>query len=210
MRVIVVEDQRLFRQLVVKMCAERFDVVGEAASGGEALAICREERPDLLFLDLKIPAPDGVTVAETLIKEQPALRVLAVSAKLDTVTVFRLLQSGVHGYVSKYDDDLPCIGEALSALARGQPYFSQAFDQVQAELKRDPEAFYKILSERELELLPLFSEGFDDQNVAARLGLSAATVRWHRRNIMKKLEIHATPDLMRYGIQHGFWDPGRV
>ncbi|MBK1858697.1 response regulator transcription factor [Cerasicoccus arenae] len=207
MRIVVVEDQRLFRQLIVKMCSERFQVVGEAETGTDALRICREQEPDLLLMDIQIPKPDGITVAETLLEELPSLRVLALSAKLDSVTVFRLLKSGVHGFVSKFSDQLDTVMIAVEAIYNGEPYFSDAFDQVKAEIKKDPLAYYKILSNKELELLPLFSKGLDDSTVSGMINLSAKTVRWHRRNIMKKLEIHASTDLMRYGITHGFWDP---
>ncbi len=207
MKVLVVEDQAIFRQLLVKLCSERFEVIGDAGDGETALTICRELKPELLLLDIRIPEPDGITVAETLLKENPSLRILALSAKMDTVTVFRLLQSGVHGYVSKYTDRLDTILEALEALENGEPYFTESFEQVRQEIKRDPLAFYKILSNKELELLPLYSKGFDDQAIADITNLSPKTVRWHRRNIMQKLELHASTELMRYGIEQGFWDP---
>ncbi|MEO0794657.1 MAG: response regulator transcription factor [Verrucomicrobiota bacterium] len=206
MNIVVVEDQSLFRQLMVKMCAERYNVVGEASDGQQALDVCRELKPDVVLLDIRIPEPDGISVAQTLLEEQPTLRILAVSAKMDTVTVFRLLKSGVHGYVNKFSDQLDTVMDALENLSRGEPYFSESFDQVKNEIKRDPMAFYKILSNKELELLPLFSKGLDDEAIGIKYKLSANTVRWHRRNIMKKLEIHATTELMRYGIAHGFWD----
>ncbi|WP_309399462.1 response regulator transcription factor [Cerasicoccus maritimus] len=206
MNVIVVEDQSLFRQLIVKMCSEKFNVVGEAGSGQEALDICRETKPDILLLDIRIPEPDGISVAETLIEEQSSLRVLAVSAKLDSVTVFRLLKSGVHGYVNKFSDELDTVMRAMDAIARGEPYFSESFAQVKEEIRKNPLAFHKILSNKELELLPMFSKGLDDGTIGQLVTLSDKTVRWHRRNVMKKLELHATTELMRYGIAQGFWD----
>lgn len=206
MRVVVVEDQSLFRQLIVKMCSEKYEVVGEAGSGQEALDICRATQPEILLLDIRIPEPDGISVAETLIEEQSSLRVLALSAKLDSVTVFRLLKSGVHGYVNKFNDELETVMDALDAISRGEPYFSESFSQVRDEIRKNPLAFHKILSNKELELLPLFSKGLDDGTIGVMINLSDKTVRWHRRNIMKKLELHATTELMRYGIAQGFWD----
>ena len=207
MNIVVVEDQSLFRQFLVKICSEHHTVVGEANNGQEALEACRIHQPDALLLDIRIPEPDGITVAETLIKEQHKLRVLAISAKMDEVTVFRLLKSGVHGYVSKLNDQLDTVIEALDAISRGDLYFSESFDLVKSAIKRDPLAFYKIFSDKELELLPLFSKGLDDESIAMLINLKASTIRWHRRNVMKKLEIHATTELMRYGISRGFWDP---
>ncbi|WP_309384516.1 response regulator transcription factor [Cerasicoccus frondis] len=206
MNVVVVEDQSLFRQLIVKMCSERFNVVGEAGTGQEALDVCRATRPDILLLDIRMPEPDGITVAETLIEEQSSLRILAVSAKLDSVTVFRLLKSGVHGYVNKFSDELNTVMDAMDAIARGEPYFSESFAQVKEEIRKNPLAFHKILSNKELELLPMLSKGLDDGTIGQIVNLSDKTVRWHRRNIMKKLELHATTELMRYGISQGFWD----
>ncbi|WOO39859.1 response regulator transcription factor [Rubellicoccus peritrichatus] len=210
MEIVVVEDHTLFRQMLIKLCNEDYNVVGEAADGGEALSVCRKKKPEVVIMDIMIPEPDGIDVTKILLKEQPGIRVLALSGHIDTFTVYRLLKSGVLGYVNKMSEPIEVVQEAIKTVAEGKPYFTKQFAEVRDDLKQDPSSFQRILSDRELELLPLFSRGLDNNAISDEVGLKPSTVLWHRRNIMKKLQIHATTELMRYGIKNGFWHPETV
>lgn len=207
MRLVILEDQALVRRMLVNMCQAHYDVVGDVENGEEALDICRAHRPDLVVLDIRIPGIDGIEVAETLMAEQLSLKVLALSGKLDQYTIFRLLKLGIHGYVDKFTDDFESVIEAIQAIERGKTYFSETYGQAKKELKRDPLAFYKIFSERELEIVPLLSQGLDDESISVLMEISPATVKWHRSKILRKLDLHDAAELMRYGLEKGFWDP---
>lgn len=120
LRLVVIEDQALFRQLTVEVVRSdpRFTVVGEAADGREGWELCLRTRPDLVILDLNIPEPDGLALCGRLREELPDARVLAVTSYTDALTLTRLQDLGVAGYVEK-DQPLETLRQALEALAGG-------------------------------------------------------------------------------------------
>ncbi|MGF1484920.1 MAG: response regulator [Opitutales bacterium] len=201
----IVEDERLFREMLCRVCQDNFKEVFPAASASEARAIFSRAVPDVLVVDLMLPDGDGVALAEEFIERYPRLRTLALSSATDPFTLHNVVRSRINGYVDKLKQPVDVLIKAIHTVASGEKYFSEIGHEVLTGLKADPEAFYKILSDTELTLLPLFSQGMSNDSVAESVGIRPSTAQWHRRNIMKKLGIHATPELMRYGIKQGFW-----
>lgn len=206
MKIAVIEDHTLIRDMLMVMCRQAVagaKVVG-AKNAAEGLALCRDEKPDLVFLDLALPDRDGLDLLGDLFAACPACKVIALSGYTDEFTLHRALHSNVHGFVDKNEQPLEVLGEAIATVMSGQRYFSSVAQRVRATMRNDPAAFDKLLSEWEQQLLGLLGRGLSNEDIAKQEKLSAVTVRNHRCRIMAKLGIHSTPELINYAIEKGF------
>jgi DNA-binding NarL/FixJ family response regulator len=205
----IVEDQELFRRLLVELCSKQFGytVVCEAGGAVEALARVPPAAPDLLLLDLQLPDGDGLDVAERLLESMPGLRVLALTSLHDEVTIHRIRQIGIQGFVDKNAQRPETLREAIETVASGRVFYAEVVQRVQQAMRCDPVAFAKVLSEREQELLQLLGRGLSNEDASAKMGLTAWTVHSHRRNIMKKLGVATQAELIRYALRKGFVRP---
>ena len=206
MRIVIVEDHLMFREVLRKVCGEdlRHTVVGEADDGRKAVEVVAEKLPDLVLLDLHLPHLDGFAVVEEIRKVSPEVRILVLSSHCDEYTVFRAERARVQGFVDKNTNSVATLKQAISAVAEGKVWFSEAFLRSKARRHRDPVSFDKLLTDRERSVLCLIGEPLVDAEIAQRLGLSEATVEKHRFNILKKLGLHTTAELVRYARDHGF------
>lgn len=207
MKIVIAENQTLFRHLLVKICEQEFNfsVLGAVGDAPSALELCRIHNPDILLFDIMLP--DGIEILQQIHTANPEIRILVLSSHPDPYTVHRVLEHGVYGFLCKQEEPFEVFKEAIHTVKEGQKFFSASILKVKKMLKEDPLAFPKILSQREQQMLTLFAAGLPNQLISQQLGISPKTVQGHRHNIMKKLEIHDTPALMRYAIQQGFWKP---
>ncbi len=205
----IVEDQELFRRLLVSLCGTQFGfkVVCEAGTVAEALERIPPANPDVLMLDLQLPDGDGLDVAARLFEKLPDLRVLALTSLRDEVTIHRIRTMGIQGFVDKNVQKPETLRNAIEAVASGRVFFAEVVQQVQQAMRADPVSFSKVLSDREQELLQLLGRGLSNEEAAAQMGLTAWTVHSHRRNIMKKLGANTQAELMRYALRKGFVRP---
>ena len=184
-----------------------YKVVGIADDGVAALQLCREKKPHLVLLDICIPQTSGLIVAEIIRSEFPFIKILAISSENDPVTVHRAFKIGLHGYLDKSTQTLETLTEAIRKVSEGGTYYSESVLKVRDELLHEPLAFQKILSTREQEVLALIGGCYSDQEIGNLIGLSPSTVQTHRKNIMGKVGVHSTPELIRYALEKGFWKP---
>ena len=196
----------MFREILRKVCANDLghEVAGEADDGQHAVELVERTRPDLVLLDLHLPNLDGFGVVEAIRKAVPHIRVLILSSHCDEYTVFRAERAHVQGFVDKNTNSVDTLKEAIGAVAQGRVWFSEAFLRAKALRHRDPHSFDKVLTERERAVLALLGEPLKDQEVAARLAISVETVEKHRFNILRKLDLGTTTELIRYAREHGF------
>jgi DNA-binding NarL/FixJ family response regulator len=206
LKIVLIEDQAMFRDLLKKICRDHFrlSVVGEAEDAATGLALCQKHKPDIVLLDLNLPDRDGVSMADELLAMDPRVRILALSTECDDYTLYRVLNSGMHGYVDKNRQSVEVLKQAIDEVIKGRVFFTEVVQQVRQKLRTEPKAFPKVLTEREQELLSLLGGGLTNEEVARVLHLSRYTVQLHRRNIMSKLGLHRTPDLIRYAVNKGF------
>jgi two-component system response regulator NreC len=206
MRILVVEDQTLVRELLVFSCRDirPGSVVHGVGTCAAALEEARRRQPDLILLDLVLPDGDGIELAQPLLAAAPRARLIALSSHVDEFTLHRALASKIHGILDKNEQPVRILREAMDEVLAGRRYLSSAVQRLRANLRADPAAFDKILSDREQAVLRLVGEGLDNEAVAARLKISPSTAKNHRLNIMAKLDLHSTPQLIRYAIEKGF------
>ena len=207
MRAVVVEDQILFREFLVNLLVDTFshEVAGTATEGPEALDLIRATRPDLVFLDILIPKLSGIHVAKLILEELPGTRILAMSSETDIKTVYQVHQLRVQGFVDKNVATVETLSEAIRCVCAGKRYLSESLRMTVQTLRADPNAFQKILTRREQEVLTHIGAGLSDGEIGKILGLSNTSVQSHRRNLFRKLDVHNTPELIRFAHEAGFW-----
>ena len=206
-RVLVADDHPVVRK-GLQLCLarqERLTIVGEASDGDEALRKTRELSPHVILLDISMPRMDGLAVTETLRKESPNVKILILSVHSNKEYIFRIIQSGAHGYISKEAPPEELL-RAIESVYSGQAFFSQeiasaALNQlVTRGGKGDP---FAQLTSREREVLVLIAEGQSNKEIASRLNVGVRTVETHRERIMRRLDIHSVAGLTRFAIANG-------
>jgi two-component system NarL family response regulator len=206
-RLAIAEDQRMIRELLVALLRREpdFEVVGEASTGPEAIALSDSARPDVLVLDIGLPEIDGVEVTRRLKKTQPDLRILALSIHAGKQFIKDMLQAGADGYIVK-SSALTELVHAIRIVAQGKLYLSpdiarEGLSELISPLSGAQAA--SPLGMREKQVLALLAGGKRSSEIAAQLHISTATVEAHRRNIMRKLDLHTIPELTKYAIRNG-------
>jgi DNA-binding NarL/FixJ family response regulator len=183
-------------------------VVAEAADGLEAVRLTEELRPDLLILDIGMPRLSGLEVAARAQKLDRPPGVIILSMHSDESYIIRALAAGARAYLLKDATDEDLL-PALRAVASGRPFFSPAVtavlveDYVRALQKRGLSDTYDLLTDREKEVLHLLAEGRSNKEVATLLDIGVSTVETHRANLMQKLGLHSTAEIVLYAVRKG-------
>ncbi len=212
--VMVVDDHPMWREGVARDLTEAgFDVVATAANGTDALTRATAVRPRVVVLDLQIPAPNGAEVTARLVKDDPTVRVLILSASGEQEDVLEAVKAGATGYLVKSASRAELLS-AVARVAEGDTVFTPGLaGLVLGEYRRlsdtpaasaDPDT--PRLTERETEVLRLVAKGLSYKQIAERLFLSHRTVQNHVQNTLRKLQLHNRVQLVRYAIEQGLDD----
>lgn len=195
--------------MLVNVCTKEwgYKVVGEAGTVADAIRLAPKVAPELLLLDLQLPDGDGFQIAEALFRVLPQLRVLALTSMQNEVTIHRLRELGIQGFVDKTGQTPALLHEAIRAVAAGRHFYTEIVHKVQKKMRDDPVSFPKVLSPREQETLALLGRGFSNEQASTQLGVTPWTIHTHRRNIMRKLQLNTEAELMRYAMKKGFVRP---
>ncbi|MGZ5449914.1 MAG: response regulator [Thermoanaerobaculia bacterium] len=208
MRVLLADDHSIVRRGMRSLLEteESVEVVAEAADGLEALRLCEEFHPDLLILDVAMPKLNGIDVAARVQKMQPPPLAIMLSMHLDESYVMRSINAGARGYLLKDATDEDLI-PAIRAVAAGKSFFSPAVSGVLAAeyveqlQERGLTDSYDLLTDREKEVLQLLAEGRSNKEVAVLLEVGLSTVETHRGNLMQKLNLHSTAEIVLYAMR---------
>jgi two-component system nitrate/nitrite response regulator NarL len=200
-RLLLVDDHQLVRDGLRARLGDitEFEIVGEAASGQEALTAAESLRPDLALVDVGLPDMNGIELASALGLRCPALRVLILSMYDSAGYVRSAMQAGARGYVLKDAPSAEIIA-AIRAVAAGGVYFSSALT---AALTTAP-ADATTLTEREQEVLIFLAQGDSNKRIAQKLDVSVRTVETHRLNLRRKLGIETVAGLTNYALKRGW------
>jgi DNA-binding NarL/FixJ family response regulator len=212
-RVMVVDDHPMWRDGVARDLTEAgLDVVATAANGTDALNRAPAARPNVVVLDLQIPAPNGVEVTAALVKADPSVRVLILSASGEQEDVLDAVKAGATGYLVKSASRDELLSAVLR-VAEGDTVFTPGLaGLVLGEYRRLSDTPAPAgsdtpkLTERETEVLRLVAKGLSYKQIAERLFLSHRTVQNHVQNTLRKLQLHNRVQLVRYAIEQGLDD----
>ena len=213
-RVLLADDHALLRELLRRLLDAEpgIEVVGEAADGRELLRRTQELSPDVVVVDIAMPELNGVDAAARLASRHPGLRMVCLSAHTEPGYVRAMLAAGVAGYLDKSVVAEELV-RAVRAVAAGQTYLcSEVAELAAASLRagggrRESAAGLLALGRREREVLQLLAEGRSTAEISERLSVAATTVETHRRNIMRKLDLHSAVELARFAIREGLAQP---
>jgi two-component system response regulator NreC len=209
LRVLLADDHGIVRRGLRSLLEEAgLSVVAEAADGLEAVRLTEEHRPDLLIVDIGMPRLSGIEVAARSQKLDRPPGVIILSMHSDESYIIRALAAGARAYLLKDATDEDLL-PAVRAVAAGRPYFSPAVtgvlveDYVRTLQKRGLTDSYHLLTDREKEVLHLLAEGRSNKDVATLLDLGLSTVETHRANLMQKLNLHNTAEIVLYAVRKG-------
>jgi DNA-binding NarL/FixJ family response regulator len=208
-RVIIADDHNLVRQGLRALLEQtgEIDVIGEAATGQEAINQTERLQPDVVVMDLSMPRMDGAQAAERIIALDAPTQVVVVSAYADTTMVQQLLRRGVKGYLLKNAVREELLLAVRSA-SQGKVYLSPTISSSVMTMLMSPSqaeatTIADLLTPREREVLQLVAEGMTNSAIAETLSISVKTVEKHRANLMSKLEVNDLPSLIRVAIKQG-------
>jgi two-component system, NarL family, response regulator NreC len=210
LRILLADDHGIVRRGLKSLLESQpgLSVIGEAADGLEALRLCSELSPDLLIIDISMPLMNGIEVASRAQKLEPSPGVIILSMHADESYIMRALAAGARGYLVKDATDEDLI-PAVRAVAAGKPFFSPTVaavlmeDYVRQLRARGLSDSYDLLTDREREILQLLAEGRSNKEVAALLDVGLSTVETHRANLMQKLNLHNTAEIVLYAVRKG-------
>jgi DNA-binding NarL/FixJ family response regulator len=209
LRVLLADDHGIVRRGLRSLLEDAgYQVVGEAADGMEAARLCEEQRPDLLIVDVGMPKLSGIEVSARAQKLERPPAVIVLSMHADESYIIRALDAGARAYLLKDATDEDLL-PAVRAVSGGKPFFSSAVSAVLAEdytrtlQRRGLTDSYNLLTDREKEILHLLAEGRSNKEVATLLDVGLSTVETHRANLMQKLNLHNTAEIVLYAVRKG-------
>jgi DNA-binding NarL/FixJ family response regulator len=213
--VLIVDDHPLFREGLKYIIGrnERFKVVGEAENAAGALHEAKKLNPDIILVDISLPDKSGIQLTYELKKQQPQVMIMIVSMHSKIDYIAEAFQAGAKGYVAK-ESAAERLVQGLEAIVNGEFFLDSSVSlQVVENLMKFPvkearitDAEYGALTPREQEIMRMLAEGVGPKEIADKLCISPKTVENHRANIMKKLDLHSTMELVRYAAKLGLID----
>jgi DNA-binding NarL/FixJ family response regulator len=189
--ILLVDDHQIVRQGVRAILEpdNRFQVIGEAATGAEAIRLVKLLHPQIMILDLKIPDLSGIEVCHQVIQLAPNTIVLILTAYFEKDLIFSALRAGARGYLIK-DADQINLPERLMDLYSGHNVFDPRATDVLSEYAVQGEVIRDLLSNREFEVIQLISQGLTNHEIASQLNLTENTVKGYVKDIFFRLNVH--------------------
>jgi len=213
--IVLADDHVMFRRGVRQIVQglPEVEVVGEASDGLELLSVLKKTRPQLAILDISMPNLRGLEAIREIKAIDPEVKVLILTMHKDRDYLHNALTAGAEGYLLKEDADTELLS-AIDTLRKGGSYISPLLSSQLTDLFKEksraagePEVPREALTLREKEILKLIAEGRSSKEIGDLLFISSRTVQHHRANLMRKLDLKRTADLVRYALQRGYTEP---
>ena len=209
-RILLADDHTVMRAGLRALLERQpnLEVVGEAGDGRQTVELASSHVPDVVVLDIAMPNLNGVEATRRMVSKQPTISVVILSMYSDESYVMRALEAGARAYLLK-DSAVTDLIRAIEAVSQGKSFFSPKISRILAEeyvhaLKQKGVAdSYELLTPREREILQLLAEGKTNKEVATSLNISVYTAETHRGNILQKLNLHSSAELVLYAVRKG-------
>lgn len=206
--ILLADDHKIVRDGIRSLLDDEvgFNVVNEAENGQQAVQICRQEKPDLVIMDINMPQMTGIEATQIIREEFPEIKVLALTMMDEDQHIRQMIEAGASGYILKSSSKNELL-EAITTVLKGNHYFSdEATQKVMQDLvkgsARPKSESPNSLTEREREVLTLIAKEYTNQEIADELHISIRTVDSHRRNLLQKTGAKNTAGLVTFAIKH--------
>lgn len=205
MNSLIVEDEELVRELLASILVKEFESerVDEAGDGEAGWEQFQREDYDFVVLDLMLPSLDGLSLARRMLAAKPEVRILVLSSECDDYTIRVVHDCGILGFVHKREMSLEVLFGAFNEVSAGYTFYSVNAQERLTNMWSDPDAYYKLLTDREFQVLRMVAQGMSYEQIGEQLAISAFTVRRHKHNAMKKLDIGDDAGLVRFALDKG-------
>ncbi|HET7358264.1 MAG TPA: response regulator transcription factor [Nocardioidaceae bacterium] len=212
-RVVVVDDQELFRRGLTMLLAveEDIDVVGEAGDGVAATELAATTVPDVILMDVRMPKRSGIEACLSIKEAAPTARIIMLTVSDEEADLYDAVKNGASGYLLK-DSSIDEVAQAIRVVADGQSLISPSMaikllDEFKQMSRSDRQQVPSPrLTDRELEVLKLVAQGLNNREIAKRLFISENTVKNHVRNILEKLQLHSRMEAVMYAVREKLLD----
>jgi two-component system response regulator DegU len=208
-KIILVDDHQMFRDGVKAVLSDEknISIVGEVGAARDLYEMLKEDLPDLIITDISMPEISGIEIAKYVSENYPQVKILILSMHSNEEFITKALSAGANGYLPK-DTSMKELLEAINAIYKGENYFNKAISDTilkslinkskQEKFKDKPEC----LTKREKEIVSLVVDGLTNKEIAEKLFISIRTVDSHKNNIMQKLNLKSSVELVKYAIKH--------
>jgi two-component system, NarL family, invasion response regulator UvrY len=209
-KILLVEDHDLMRTGLCNILAGAGDleVVGETATGEEAIRLARDLKPDVILMDVELPGLSGLESTERILKTQPDIGIIILTAHSKPPLPARLLDIGASGYLTKACPSEELIN-AVRTVARGERYIGAEIAQQLALslLPGTPQSPFQDLTARELEVTLMLTQGMKMQSIAEVINVSPKTVATHKYKVYEKVGVNSEVELLRLALRYGLVKP---
>lgn len=207
LRVLLVDDHKMFREALRALLerSSEIEVIGETGNGIDTLKLVAATSPDIVCMDIGLPGMNGVETTRRLKAAHPSVKIIALSIYNQRRYVLDMIEAGANAYITK-DEASDELLRAIDAVQRDRSYLCPDVATLitQGISRHDKNSVTPVrLGEREQQVLRQVAKGSTSIQIAARMNIAASTVEVHRRNIMRKLDLHSVAELTRYVIDRG-------
>lgn len=206
-KVLIADDHEILRFGISTYLtsAEDIEIIGEASTGDECIQLFEEKKPDVCILDIGMPGKNGIETAKAIHEIDPDTKIMILSMHVDEQMLTNALEAGIDGYLLKNTEKSDLLN-GIRAIAKGQQVFSKPISEMMTKsfISKESQNSKKLnsdLTKREKEILELIVKGMTSREIAEKLYISPRTVDTHRANLMGKLEIKNTAELVRYALE---------
>jgi len=207
MKLIIVDDHKLFRdglKILLNRCYKTVFEIDEASNGVEFIELIREQKPDLVLMDIDMPLMNGIEATQKAIEIFPDLKVIALTMFGDEIYYYKMIDAGASGFLLK-DSDISEVKAAIDNVLKGNNYFSEEI-MLQVIKNLNPRTLIEdkdsLLSAREVEVLEQICLGHSNLVIAEKLNISKRTVDKHRANLLEKTNTNNTASLIIYAVKN--------
>jgi len=205
----IAEDQAIILHslMILLNSLQNIDVIGTALNGVDLLALLEKEKPDVILMDINMPKMNGIEATKIIDAKMPWVKVIALSMYDHPVYIKKMFKSGAKGFVSKNATKME-LGKAIEMVYNGDIYISEEISRILLReysnaTDSDENADYTSLTSREIEIIQLLADGLYTKEIAEKLFISDKTVERHKTNILKKLKLRNTAQLVKVAITKG-------